>query len=118
MEAETSKTGIHSPGSRSGTSRIVEQPEEYEIFFYSPFIIMPDMAEGCDSAFIGGTLINGDPRWYRAGNDRESDSPTEKYTLSNVRSSDDGGFRPFPPVPGLLISCCLFSMALGGGSVL
>jgi len=71
MEAETIKTGSHSPGSRSGTSRIVEQPEEYLIFFYSPHIIMPDTAEESDSAFIGGPFIHGNPGKDRAGTIRE-----------------------------------------------
>jgi len=113
MEAETSKTGIHSPGSRTGTSRIVEQPEEYEIFFYSPLIIMPNMAEGCNSAFIGGTLITGNPRLYRAGDDRESGPSPGNHPFGTGIWSCDTGSQLCPLVPGHFSDCLAIAAVAG-----
>jgi|WetSurMetagenome_2_1015567.scaffolds.fasta_scaffold483840_1 hypothetical protein len=138
MKADTTKTGIHSPGSRSGTSRIVAQPEEQKNFFYSPFIIVPDMAEGCDSAFIGETLVTCDQGSDRAGNDRnlclfarnplcnvEGRTGGQKGSPIRPTFLDNSGcrFRPCLPVFSCfsyfsccisLLSCCLiFGRSLG-----
>jgi hypothetical protein len=80
MNAESTKTGINSPGSRSGTSRIVAQPEEQKIFCYSPIIIVPDMAKGCDPAFIGETLVTRDHGSNRADS---SDRKVRRFALNS-----------------------------------
>lgn len=77
---------------------------------------MPEMAEGCDSAFIGKTHIAANPGLYRAGNHRESDPSNGNHPFMTVRSSDDAGFRISPAVSDLL-SGGLFTRASAGGSL-